>query len=436
MALFQNHESAGVIYVMDQAVRQGYQPQAHDWANLGQGSAELSGFQNCPSRQKQIRIQANQGGYAPVNGLPELRKKVACLYNDLFRTDQQTQFTQDNVCVGGGGRVVLSRIIASLGQAKVGFLLPDYASYEGILSCFQGVKPVPINLKESDGFQINVDHIQNQIKKAGLDALLLSNPSNPTGNVLEKAELKKLVATARKHNCYLILDEFYFNYLYSNKSKKMFVSAAEYLKNPDQDPVILVCGLSKAWRYSGWRLCWSLAPREITQAISSAGSFLDGGANHPLQHAALKLINKDLLIKETRILQKHFAKKRDYLLNKLKQIGFVINNKPQGAFYVWASLKKLPNSINTDIAFFQQALEHKVICVPGRFFHLSPNQKQSKRKFTQFIRFSYGPDFQTLKIGITSIQKLVEKHKIAQANTSKWKLRSDQPLLEGELCGI
>src|SRR5260221_611516 len=83
------------------------------------------------------------------------------------------------------------------------------------------------------------------------------------------------------------------------------VSAAAYVEDVEQDPVIIVDGLTKNWRYPGWRISWTLAPQAVIEAIASAGSFLDGGANHPFQNVAARLLDPQVAIKETTAIQKH-----------------------------------------------------------------------------------------------------------------------------------
>ena len=90
---------------------------------------------------------------------------------------------------------------------------------------------------------------------------------------------------ARRYRCSLILDEFYSHYIYTGTPEDgpKLVSAAAYVEDVNSDPVILVDGLTKGWRYPGWRISWTVGPKEVIQAVASAGSFLDGGANNPFQ---------------------------------------------------------------------------------------------------------------------------------------------------------
>ena len=77
------------------------------------------------------------------------------------------------------------------------------------------------------------------------------------------------------------------------------VSAAEFVDDVDKDPIVIVDGLTKNWRYPGWRISWTLGPKAVIEAIASAGSFLDGGANHPFQNASLPLLDPKNAAAET-----------------------------------------------------------------------------------------------------------------------------------------
>ncbi|MCX6807302.1 MAG: pyridoxal phosphate-dependent aminotransferase [Patescibacteria group bacterium] len=399
---------AGVIYVMEKAAEHGFDSRDPEWVNFGQGAPETGIILNSPARIEQINIINHNQGYAPVPGLYELRNKVASLYNDLFRQNKTSQYTCKNVIIAGGGRLIISRILAAIGKINLGYFLPDYASYEGIMSVFGNIKPIALKLPVNKGFQLNIVELKKNIKKHKIQAILLSNPSNPTGNVIAEDNLQKLVKLARDLGFILILDEFYFNYIYN--SENGFISASEYINDVDSDPVIIVSGLTKAWRYPGWRVCWAMGPQEIMESISSVGSFLDGGANNPLQKAAVALINKKNFQAETRAIQVEYRKKRDYMVQRLLSLGIKIDNNPEGAFYIWANLSNLPVKINDGMKFLEACLIEKAIVVPGIFFDLNPRGRRKKRNFQNYVRFSYGPSMEKIKIGMNAIERVIKKY--------------------------
>jgi aspartate/methionine/tyrosine aminotransferase len=94
--------------------------------------------------------------------------------------------------------------------------------------------------------------------------------------------------------------------------------------------------------------------------MDSAGSFLEGGANHPLQAAAIPFLDPSKFRNEALSLQNHFRMKRDFVLNRLREMGFEIRVPPNATFYIWLDLSHLPSPINTGLNFFEGCLKEKV----------------------------------------------------------------------------
>lgn len=256
--------------------------------------------------------------------------------------------------------------------------------------------------------------LKNEIMGRGLKALLMSNPCNPTGQVIKDEQLKQCVRLAREYQCSLIMDEFYSHYIYDEMGqtdRAHMVSAAEYVDDVDRDPIIIVDGITKNWRYPGWRLSWTLAPKEVIHTITSAGSFLDGGACNPIQKEALSLVDPKRVCQEAMTLQKHFIKKRDYTLERLANMGIIVEAPPNSTFYVWANLSQLPPAISDGMKFFEAGLEEKVITVPGVFFDVNPEKRRTCVRFQQHARISFGPEMNELKQGLDALERVIGKFK-------------------------
>ncbi len=409
---FRRVPRTGVIYVMHRARREGYRPGHPDWANLGQGMPETGPIPGAPPRVETLRIDPAAQEYSPITGEIALRQKVADLYNALFRQDKASKYTWENVSIAGGGRAALTRIAAALGNINMGHFLPDYTAYEELLSVFKAFIPIPILLDPDEGYQAPLAMLKREILGRGLSALLVSNPCNPTGQLVEGERLRRWVRMARDLHCSLIIDEFYSHYIYTglpNGYPPKIVSAARYVEDVNADPVIIVDGLTKNWRYPGWRLSWTLAPKEVINAIASAGSFLDGGPNHPFQAPALELLEPEHVFQETEALQKHFSQKRQYTLDRLRDLDIEIESEPAGTFYVWANLSSLPAPLNDGLSFFKEGLKEKVITVPGVFFDVNPDRRRSIARYGNYTRISFGPDMPTLERGFDALARLITR---------------------------
>ena len=401
----------GVIYVMTRAQELGFSYENPDWANLGQGAPEAGELPEAPERITQVDIDVLAQEYAPVPGLKALRQKVADFYNAIYRQGKVSQYTWENVCISGGGRQGLTRIAAALGEINIGHFIPDYTAYEEMLHTFRSFIPIPIQLKEKHQFKLSSAALKEHIQGMGLGALLFSNPCNPTGQVIEGKELADWVQLFRDEEVLCIIDEFYSHFLYSEYEAEVpkMVSAAAYVDDVDIDPVIIIDGVTKNWRYPGWRVSWTLAPKRVVEQISSAGSFLDGGANHPLQKKALDLLNPELACQETIAIQKCFIQKKDYAVKRLREMGIEVGVEPQGSFYVWANLEHLPEAINDGIKFFEEGLKEQVITVPGEFFDVNPGKRRRSKKFRNYTRISFGPEMTKVKQGLDAIERVVRK---------------------------
>jgi aspartate/methionine/tyrosine aminotransferase len=410
-AAFREVPRTGVIYVTTEANKHGYSQAADDWCNLGQGMPESEALLGAPARIVDLPILPGDQEYAPVAGIWELREAIAGFYNELFRRGMPSKYTAENVAVSGGGRSALTRVAASLGNINLGHFLPDYTAYEELLSVFRLFSPIPILLEPERGYAFSGVDLRREVMGRGLSAILASNPANPTGKVVGGDDLAAWVSVARELDCALILDEFYSHYVWRPDllAKGGIETAARYVEDVDKDPVVILDGLTKNWRYPGWRVTWTVGPRRVIDGVVSAGSFLDGGGSRPLQRKAAELLVPEAAMAETRAIQAEFGKKRKRLLDGLRDLGFTIDLPPEGTFYVWASAQHLPDKLADGMSFFRAALEKKVICVPGEFFDVDPGKRRGGRasRFRRHLRFSFGPTLDKIDLALERFRELL-----------------------------
>ncbi|MBX2813314.1 MAG: pyridoxal phosphate-dependent aminotransferase [Myxococcales bacterium] len=405
----------GVIFVMAEARARGYgAAEVPTWCNLGQGQPEAGPLPDAPPRIHDLKIDIDDHEYAPVPGLWPLRESVAHLYNELFRRGLPSKYTAENVAISGGGRASLTRLAAAVGRVNLGHFLPDYTAYEELLDLFRVFHPIPIPLDPHQGYAYSREKLREEILGKGLSVLLLSNPCNPTGKTLRDEELSDWIGIARALDCTMVFDEFYGSYVWDRPgtdTQPAMVSAATCVEDVNKDPVILMNGLTKCWRYPGWRVSWTVGPKSVIEAVGSAGSFLDGGANRPLQRAALDIVTPKHLIQETQALQAIFRRKRTEMLERLERLGVTLGGRPGGTFYAWGDLSRLPPPLDNGMGFFRAALDHQVIVVPGEFFDINPGHRRPGRasRFRNFARFSFGPDLEVVKEGLRRLETLVHE---------------------------
>ncbi|KKK21558.1 aminotransferase, classes I and II [Aspergillus rambellii] len=409
--------STGVVWCTERASEHGYAENPSEWANLGQGAPEADDeIEGSFPRPESIPISSAAREYGPTAGIKPLRAAVARLYNEHYRQGKESQYTWENVCIVPGGRAGLIRIAAILGNSYLSFPIPDYSAYSEMLSLFKNIAPIPIPLAQDDHYHIHPDKIAEEIAR-GTQVILTSNPRNPTGHFVSNDELAQIQDICRDRAT-LILDEFYGGYNYTTDCDGSTISGAANVIDVNQDDVLLIDGLTKRFRLPGWR---------IHQRPSSAGSYLDGGANAPFQEAAISMLEPNLVRTEMKALQLHFREKRDFVLKRLHEIGFRVQDIPQATFYIWLDLTSLDPplpreaNISDGLNFFNALLSEKVIVVPGIFFDLNPAKRRDlfDSPCHHFVRLSYGPKMDVLKRGLDGIERVIRRAR-GEHYESKW----------------
>ena len=303
--------------------------------------------------------------------------------------------------------------MASLGHINLGHFLPDYTAYEELLEIFRLVTPIPILLSREAGYAFSPADLEREVLGRGLGAVLLSNPCNPMGRLVSGTELAEWVGIGRRLDCSLLIDEFYSHYVWNldDREPGPTVSAARWVEDVDRDPVVILDGFTKNWRYPGWRITWTVAPRPVIAALESAGSFLDGGGSAPLQRVAVNLLEPRRVMAEARAIGETFRPKQQLMLDRARALGMGIDREPDGTFYLFASLHGLPETLADGIAFFDRALERKVITVPGVFFDVNPGRRRARRlsRFHEHVRLSFGPPIGEVQRGLDRLQQLIEE---------------------------
>ncbi|MBI5365021.1 MAG: pyridoxal phosphate-dependent aminotransferase [Planctomycetes bacterium] len=402
----------GVIFVVHEASKLGFRNGHPDWCNLGQGQPEVGPMEGAPARIDHVDLLPEDHAYGPLGGTDELREAIAAHYNRLFREGKRSQFTKANVCVAQGGRLALTRAMAALGAVNVGYQLPDYTAYEDMFELHLArLHPVPIRARPEDGFRVPAKRLLEEVDAKGLAALVLSNPCNPTGNALQGKELETLVAGARARGTTLVLDEFYSHFVYTPDGKPGAgpVSAAPFVDDVERDPVILIDGLTKSFRYPGWRVGWAIGPSAMMETLARTASSIDGGPSRIAQRAALKVLEPGYADQETSAVRVVFARKRNLMIERLERMGVRFAKKSESTFYVWGSLEALPAPFDDAMTFFRRALEHKVLTVPGEFFDVNPGKRRrGPSPYRQWMRFSFGPPMPNVELGLDRLEAMLK----------------------------
>ncbi|RJP37475.1 MAG: pyridoxal phosphate-dependent aminotransferase [Phycisphaerales bacterium] len=402
----------GVIRVVVEAMKLGYRQEDPSWANLGQGQPEVGPLPGAPPRMDHVPVLPGDYAYGPVEGLPELREAVAAHYNRLYRRGMPSQYKAENVVVAAGGRTSLTRGAAALDEGRLGYFIPDYTAYEDLLTAFRRFTPVLAGATQDAAFRVDPKELDARISHAHLSALILSNPCNPTGRTIKGPELAEWVAIARRRRCTLLMDEYYSHFTYGASADEAAgpVSTAAFVEDVNGDPVVIFDGLTKNYRYPGWRVGWAVGPVEAVRAMTAGGSFVDGGPPRPMQRAAVEILEPSRADQETEAVRKEFRRKRDLTIERLTAMGVTLPRPPEGTFYAFGCVRDLPPPLNDGVAFHYESMKHRVLTVPGEYFDVNPfRSRPGPSPLAGYVRFSFGPPMKTLSEGLDRLAEMVRR---------------------------
>ena len=406
----------GVIWTVNEASKLGFYNGHPDWCNVGQGQPEVGAIEGAPDRIESLELEPSDAAYGPVGGTPEVRDAIADWVNRTYRKGM-SQYTAENVSFACGGRLALTRLYSIFKDgARIAYKNPDYTAYEDYLYPLRhNCELIELRAEERDGFTVPVERFENFMHDVRPNAFVFSNPCNPTGQVIKGEAMDRYINAARKENCLLGADEFYatFSYNEDGSPAQGAVSALPYVKDINRDPVIVFDGLTKGFRYPGWRAGWAIGPKYLIEMINRAASAVDGGPSTMVQRGVIKELAKGHAEAELLATRKEFAVKRKMMMEGLAELGIhTPANQPLGTFYLWASIENLPGKLSDADYFFHACLQKKVITVPGHFFDVRPFRvRPTTEPYRHWVRFSYGPNRQTIKTALERIAQVIAEHR-------------------------
>jgi aspartate/methionine/tyrosine aminotransferase len=262
--------------------------------------------------------------YTPAMGLPQLRKAISRFYRKRFGA----VVPAERIVVTPGASGALMLALAATTDPGSEWLLPDpsYPCNRHLVRSFEGLaRALPVNADSH--FQPTAEQVA-QAWTSATRGLMVATPSNPTGTLLDAAELAALGQVVRTRGGLMIVDEIYQGLTYG-------VESSTVLK--DMDDVFVVNSFSKYFGMTGWRLGWLVVPAEYVRAVEKLAQHFFISASTPAQHAALAAFDPTTLaILEAR--RHEFAERRTTLLPALRDIGFTVASEPHGAFYIYADI--------------------------------------------------------------------------------------------------
>jgi aminotransferase len=366
------------------------QAMAYGAINLAQGFPDFAAPAGIKAAAEQaIANDVNQ--YAITWGAKSLRQAIARKFGKEhgIPLDLEREIT---VCCGSTEAMISTLLAVCNPGDEVIVFEPFYENYgpDAILS---GAKPRFVKLHPpatADG-EWNFD--ETELRKAfhsHTKAIVLNTPNNPTGKVFTRKELELIRDLCLEFNVLAITDEIYEHIIYDGV-QHICIATLEGMR----ERTITINGLSKTYSVTGWRVGWTIAPPNITDAIRKVHDFLTVGAPAPLQEAgAVALESSDSYYSK---LAENYRIRRDYLIPALTQAGFRCF-RPRGAYYVMTDISGF--KFTDDIAFTQHLVKDVgIAAVPGSSFYHDP------RDGAQQVRFAFCKREQTLKEAAERLRK-------------------------------
>ena len=361
-----------------------------DVIGLGAGEPDF----DTPDNIKEAAIEAIRKGdtkYTAVDGTPALKKAI----QDKFNRENNLKYNIDEISVGTGGKQVLyNAFMATINKGdEVLIPAPYWVSYPDII-LLAGGKPKIVKCEEKDNFKLTPKKLKKAISKK-TKWIILNSPSNPTGSAYTKDEIISLSKILLKYKkTYILSDDIYEHIIYDN-FKFFTIAQIDKLKKR----TLTMNGVSKSYSMTGWRIGYAAGPKEIIKAMAKIQSQSTSNPTSISQAAAVEALNgTQEFIKER---SDSFKERRDFVVDSLNNIKGINCLKPEGAFYVFPSCKKLlgkKTKLKTDKDFVEKLLEQsEVAVVQGSAFGLDG-----------YFRISYATSMENLEKAMGRIKSFCE----------------------------
>ncbi len=349
-----------------------------------------------PQHIKDAAIKALADGmtkYTPASGLPAVKQAVC---NKLKR-DNGLDYEVSNIVVSNGAKHSLMNVFTAICDPGDEVIIPTpfWLSYPEMVSMADGV-PVFVETTADDDFKVTPDKLDKVVTDR-TRAIIINNPSNPTGMVYDKDELLAIASWAVAHDLYIISDEVYEHLVYDGAEHVSLATFSEEIK----EHTIIVNAVSKTYAMTGWRIGYTASNAELAKVMANIQSHGTSNPNTIAQYAAITALNGSLdAVYEMR---SEFIKRRNYMVEKINEIDGISCLMPKGAFYVMMNIeelvgkklygKEIKNSDDFAELFLEKAL---VAVVPCTGFG-APN----------YVRWSYATSMQSIEKGLDRLKKFL-----------------------------
>ena len=360
----------------------------YDSINLSQGFPDFEPPEMLLQRLRETADLQDVHQYSITYGAPRTRMALAEKQSCFMGMDIDPE-TEITITCGSTEAMMLSVLSVADPGDKVIIFSPFYENY-GADTILSGAEPIYVPLVPPD-FRFDPDVLEDAFRQHP-KAMILCNPSNPTGKVFTREELELIASLAIKYDTYVITDEVYEHIIFEPHRHTYIASL------PGMRERTLSCSsLSKTYSITGWRIGYVIAPPEITECVKKVHDFLTVGAPAPLQEAVIPGLKAGP--EYYKGLVDLYTHKREIFLKGLDDIG-LIHTDPQGAYYVMADISEF--GYKDDLEFCEDLTRLVgVAAVPGSSFFREP--------VNHLIRFHFAKQDSTLYAALNRLESIREK---------------------------
>ncbi len=340
-------------------------------------------------------IENNMTTYTPASGTLAIKKAVC----DKFKKDNNLEYKPENIVVSNGAKHSLNNALGAILNPGDEVIIPApcWVSYPEMVLLADGV-PVIVDSTEEEGFLPSIEKIEEAVTDK-TRAIIINNPSNPTGMCYTEEVLRKIAALCVEKNIYIIADEIYESLVYGGRKNFSIATISEEVK----ELTIVVNGVSKTYAMTGWRIGYTASNAKLAKIMGNVQSHATSNPNSIAQYAAIAALTGPTEPVEEMI--KAFEERRNHMVERMNRIEGVSCIMPDGAFYIMMNIKELIGKkingveITGSDVFAEQFLEiEKVAVVPGKSFGTDIH-----------LRWSYATSMENIDKGIDRLESFISK---------------------------
>lgn len=330
-------------------------------------------------------LQRGETHYTPNAGIPALRQAVSDLYKR-----RGLDYKPSEVLIGAGAISMLNLACTAMLDIGDEVLVPDpgWANYVGLMMQV-GAVPVPIHLKEENGFMYDVADLQAALTPK-TKMILLNSPSNPTGGVASADNLRQIADFAKANDLYILTDEIYRELLWDDEP---YTSIASFPGMKER--TVVVDGFSKTYAMTGMRLAWAVAPEEVIVVMTKLLENVLSSVNEGVQWGGVAALNGSQECVEE--MKRQYRRRREIIVEGLNDMKGVSCLMPKGAFYAFPNISKL--GIPSREFAMRLLKEKHVVVVPGTGFGEGGEG---------FVRLAYATSEDNIREGLRRMKEFVE----------------------------